>query len=366
MENVFEPMASFNQDVFEPLENFEGMKEALLRASLEAKSKTQGMKEALLRASEEARNKARVVEDLKNTLNNRNQGSNTNFFDPKKTRNRITKNPDYKANMQVALLNLVLRKTGISSSNFYGWFDSLDVVKKNRNRRLQNTILTKSSNLSSLEEKIINALSMYKSKFGKAFELDLPLFITNEDLRFELKKQCESDKKNRFFFDPKKTRNRIRDCKMSVDSQIDSKYSKYSKANLPKFSEEDDFSNFGLLDRIKKTLGNSKSRKNLRISSSEHPLNFLIDKTDLINIKGAIRTSNFDGNEYFDDDYSNFGLKEWFNSTFGKKDISTQSTPTSITEEKKVFGMPRKTAIGVGVGLIAVGITAFFLIKKKK
>jgi hypothetical protein len=274
----------------------------------------------------------------------------------------MTKNPNYKGNMQVALLNLVLRKTGISSSNFYGWFDSLDVVKKNRNRRLQNTILTKSSNLSSLEEKIINALSMYKSKFGKAFELDLPLFIINEDLRFELKKQCETDKKNRFFFDPKKTRNRIRDCKMSVDSQIDSKYSKYSKANLPKFSEEDDFSNFGLVGFLDKV----KSRKNLRISSSEHPLNFLIDKTDLINIKGAIRTSNFDGDEYFDDDYSNFGLKEWFNSTFGKKDISTQSTPTSITEEKKVFGMPRKTAIGVGVGLIAVGITAFFLIKKKK
>ena len=55
-----------------------------------------------------------------------------------------------------------------------------------------------------------------------------------------------------------------------------------------------------------------------------------------------------------------------FKSKFGKKDISTQSTPTSISEEKKVFGMPRKTAIGVGVGLIAVGITAFFLIKKKK
>ena len=75
----------------------------------------------------------------------------------------------------------------------------------------------------------------------------------------------------------------------------------------------------------------------------------------------------FEGDEYFEgDDYSNFGLKEWFKSTFGKKDISTQSTPTSISEEKKVFGMPRKTAIGVGVGLIAVGITAFFLIKKKK
>ena len=75
----------------------------------------------------------------------------------------------------------------------------------------------------------------------------------------------------------------------------------------------------------------------------------------------------FEGDEYFDgDDYSNFGLVEWFKSKFGKKDISTQSTPTSISQEKKVFGMPRKTAIGVGVGLIAVGITAFFLIKKKK
>jgi hypothetical protein len=197
---------------------------------------------------------------------------------------------------------------------------------------------------------------MYKSKFGKAFELDLPLFITNEDSRFELKKQCATDKKNKFFFDPKKTRNRINDCQMSIDSQIDSKYSNF----------EDDYSNFGLLDRIKNKFRDLKSRKNLRISSSEHPFNFLIDKTDLINIKGAIKTSNFDGDEYFDDDYSNFGLKEWFKSTFGKKDISTQSTPTSISEEKKVFGMPRKTAIGVGVGLIAVGITAFFLIKKKK
>ena len=75
----------------------------------------------------------------------------------------------------------------------------------------------------------------------------------------------------------------------------------------------------------------------------------------------------FEGDEYFDgDDYSNFGLVEWFKSKFGKKDISTQSTPTSISQEKKVFGMPRKTAIGVGVGLIAVGVTAFFLIKKKK
>lgn len=75
----------------------------------------------------------------------------------------------------------------------------------------------------------------------------------------------------------------------------------------------------------------------------------------------------FEGDEYFEgDDFSNFGLVEWFKSKFGKKDISTQSTPTSISQEKKVFGMPRKTAIGVGVGLIAVGITAFFLIKKKK
>lgn len=317
MENVFEPMASFNQDVFEPLENFEGfenfvtMKEALLKASI--KAKREGMSGAF---------------------------------------SKIEKNPEsiYKTNMRIALLNLILKKSSGSVSNFGGIRDLINKIKKQATK-------TEGKKINSdLENQIINALSMYKAKFGKAFELDLPLFITNEESRFELKKQCLTDKKNRFFFDPKKTRNRIRDCQMSVDSQIDSKYSNF----------EDDYSNFGLLDTIKNKFRDLKSRKNLRISSSEHPFNFLIDKTDLINIKGAIKTSNFDGDEYFDDDYSNFGLKEWFKSTFGKKDISTQSTPTSISEEKKVFGMPRKTAIGVGLGLIAVGITAFFLIKKKK
>jgi hypothetical protein len=271
--------------------------------------------------------------------------------------NRVKSRMDsYKINMQIALLNHILKKSGVSISSFEGLFGNLrnklnQAIKKGR---LNKTELKKVN--SDLEDKIINALSIYKSKFGKVFELDLPLFITNENLRLVLKKQCETDKKNKFLFDPKKTRNRIRDCKMSIDSQIDSKYSNF----------EDDYSNFGLLERIKKTLENSKSRKNLRISLSEHPLNFLIDKTDLINIKGAIKTSNFDGDEYFDDDYSNFGLKEWFKSTFGKKDISTQSAPTSNVEDKKVFGMPRKVAIGVGAGLIVVGITAFLIMKKKK
>ena len=111
--------------------------------------------------------------------------------------------------------------------------------------------------------------------------------------------------------------------------------------------------------------------KNLPIRSSNEILS--IKKSSFEGMEYFDDMSSFDdfdtfeGDEYFEgDDFSNFGLVEWFKSKFGKKDISTQSTPTSISEEKKVFGMPRKTAIGVGLGLIAVGITAFFLIKKKK
>lgn len=67
------------------------------------------------------------------------------------------------------------------------------------------------------------------------------------------------------------------------------------------------------------------------------------------------KKSNFEG-----DDFSNFGLKEWWNSKF-----STQSTPNQA-EEKKIFGMSKKRAISVGVIALAVGITTYLILKNKK
>lgn len=73
------------------------------------------------------------------------------------------------------------------------------------------------------------------------------------------------------------------------------------------------------------------------------------------------KKSSFDDFENFEgDDFSNFGLKEWFKSKF-----STQSTPNQV-EEKKIFGMPKKRAISVGVIALAIGITTYLILKNKK
>jgi len=68
------------------------------------------------------------------------------------------------------------------------------------------------------------------------------------------------------------------------------------------------------------------------------------------------KKSSFTGNE---DDFSNFGLTEWFKSKF-----NTQSTP-STTEEKKIFGMSKKRVITVGATLVVLGIATYFLMIKK-
>lgn len=73
------------------------------------------------------------------------------------------------------------------------------------------------------------------------------------------------------------------------------------------------------------------------------------------------KKSSFNDFENFEgDDFSNFGLKEWWNSKF-----STQSTPNQL-EEKKIFGMPKKRAISVGVIALAIGITTYLILKNKK
>ena len=73
------------------------------------------------------------------------------------------------------------------------------------------------------------------------------------------------------------------------------------------------------------------------------------------------KKSSFNDFENFEgDDFSNFGLKEWFKSKF-----STQSTPNQV-EEKKIFGMPKKRAISVGVIVLAIGITTYLILKNKK
>lgn len=95
---------------------------------------------------------------------------------------------------------------------------------------------------------------------------------------------------------------------------------------------------------------------------------------------------NFDDLEFDDssnfDDFSDFALidtikdkinkvKEKFKSLMSKKqnanteNVSTQSTPDAKTEDK-IFGMPRKTAIGVGVGLVVIGILGVVLTRNKK
>jgi hypothetical protein len=69
--------------------------------------------------------------------------------------------------------------------------------------------------------------------------------------------------------------------------------------------------------------------------------------------------SSFNDFENFEgDDFSNFGLKEWFKSKF-----STQSTPNE--SEKKILGMSKKTAINVGATLVILGIATYFLMIKK-
>lgn len=69
--------------------------------------------------------------------------------------------------------------------------------------------------------------------------------------------------------------------------------------------------------------------------------------------------SSFNDFENFEgDDFSNFGLKEWFKSKF-----STQSTPNQV-EEKKILGMSKKTAINVGATLVILGIATYFLMIK--
>jgi hypothetical protein len=71
------------------------------------------------------------------------------------------------------------------------------------------------------------------------------------------------------------------------------------------------------------------------------------------------KKSSFNDFENFEgDDYSNFGLKEWWKSKF-----STQSTPNE--SEKKILGMSKKTAINVGATLVILGIATYFLMIKK-
>jgi hypothetical protein len=97
---------------------------------------------------------------------------------------------------------------------------------------------------------------------------------------------------------------------------------------------------------------------------------------------------NFDDLEFDDssnfEDYSDFALidtikdkfnkaKEKIKGIFSKKqnvnteNVSTQSTPdANAKKDDKIFGMPRKTAIGVGVGLVVIGILGVVLTKNKK
>ena len=48
--------------------------------------------------------------------------------------------------------------------------------------------------------------------------------------------------------------------------------------------------------------------------------------------------------------------------------VISEQTPANENPipNKKIFGMSRKVVIGGGIGLILIGVTAFFLLKKKK
>lgn len=50
-----------------------------------------------------------------------------------------------------------------------------------------------------------------------------------------------------------------------------------------------------------------------------------------------------------------------------KEDTSLATTPDNNTPQEKFLGMPKKVGIGVlvGVGVLALGLTTFFLLRKK-
>ena len=416
MQNVFEPMANFNQDKFEPLENFAGMPFINVANFLEKrilgvqttkeyrdirkklynditkdfseseKKSTKGffggidIRKAL--ALYNQKNKKRYLIDLSlYSLNKIPYAIQLGFS----SKQKFINNPSYKLHPFNLLFTskpnigsisrfVTLRNTEKIPMDYYKYnlvgfdgtssFDAYDSFEGNDYSNFEEMYF-EGDDFSNFEE--------YYSNFGwfTNFRKKAGSFL-NPVSRFKFLRDKVKEGYNRL------RGGRNNDNKVIIAKRLGGikQIFEYQKRLM---SLKDEADRKQVIDE-RKNKGFSEAiiladkilkEKNLPIRSSNEILS--IKKSSFEGMEYFDDMSSFDdfdtfeGDEYFEgDDFSNFGLVEWFKSKFGKKDISTQSTPTSISEEKKVFGMPRKVAIGVGAGLIVVGITAFLIMKKKK
>lgn len=317
MENVFEPMENFVDEVFEPMSNF-ATKKTPEQKSDELSTILQQLKkvediEKVKTAVETGGLGAGTV--LAKTLlefqNKKSSFAGTNSFlnDPRivwdlskigqSRKNRLMKDPmDYYT---------LISAMGTESDSFglpkipIGFQFKTEIINKikEKNNKFRDGYY---NNLNSIEK----LLYTYLYQYGKPYELNLEKYKFNSIPLYGIKK---------INYNPNNLNDRL------------NPFYEFFKTINPKLYK----------------LSSNVGKGNLVASNQKNII------------------SSFDDFENFEgDDFSNFGLREWWNSKF-----STQSAPNEL-EEKKIFGIPKKRAISVGVIALAVGITTYLILKNKK
>jgi hypothetical protein len=298
MENVFEPMDNFVDEVFEPMSNF-------------ASKKTPEKKSDELSTILQKLKKVEDIEKVKTAVETGGLGAGTvlakMFLEVQNKKSSFAGNQSFLNDPRIVWDlsiegQLAKRKLLEKPNDYYRYIlGTLKGQNINYRYQLQRDVANKIKSKTDRRMGLDQLLSIYLKEYGKPYEIDLSKYKLNSMPIFGIKKISYNH-------------NNLKDI-------------------LNPF--------YNLFQRIKPNL--------YRISDN---IGEAIIQKKMI--------SSFDNFENFEgDDFSNFGLTEWFKSKF-----STQSTP-STTEEEKIFGMSKKRVITVGATLVVLGIATYFLMIKK-